>query len=281
MSAASTLLTIAKVAIVVAIVLPLVVYLLQDRLIFLPQPLGAARRAEIERRFPTVEEKYLVASDGTRLHAWIARPPGSVAAPMVMYFGGNAEEVSWMLEAVGDPRTSATPNVAWVLVDYRGYGASEGAPSEAALLSDAARWYDYAVEMPDVDPTRVFAFGRSLGSGVAVQLAKARQLAGVILVTPYDSLAAVAKHYYPYLPVDWMLKHRFDSIAQAPQLTLPLLCVIAERDEVIPPEHAERLYAAWAGPKRRLGLGNAGHNNTDSAEHFWPAVRGFLGGVQG
>ena len=281
MTAASTLLAVAQIAVVVAIVVPLAIYLLQDRLIFFPQPLSAARRADIAKRFPAVEETFIFGTDGTRLHAWIAKPGDSDLAPLVIYFGGNAEEVSWMLEAVGDPRSSATPHVTWVLADYRGYGASEGSPSEAALLADAVQWYDHAIELPGVDPRRVFAFGRSLGSGVAVQLAAARPLAGVILVTPYDSLAAVAKHYYPYLPVDWMLKHRFDSIAQAPRLTLPLLCVIAERDEVIPPKHAESLYEAWAGPKRRLGLGNSGHNNTDSADHFWPGVREFLGGLQG
>lgn len=281
MNGAGTLLAIAKVAIVVVIVVPLVVYLLQDRLIFFPQRLSAERRADVVKRFPAAVENSLVATDGTRLHAWLVRPPGDVPRPLVIYFGGNAEDVSWMLEAIGDPRAGATPEVAWLLVDYRGYGGSEGSPSERTLLADAPQWYDHAIRLPGVDPKRVFAFGRSLGSGVAVHLAVTRLLAGVILVTPYDSLVAVAKHYYPYLPVGWMLKHRFDSIAHAPQLRIPLLCVIAEQDEVIPPASAERLFAAWAGPKRRMGLKDSGHNNTDGADHFWPAVREFLGERRG
>ena len=281
MSAWSTLIAIAKIAIVVAIVVPLVVYLLQDRLIFFPQPLSATRRADIAQRLPAVEDAHLLATDGTRLHAWVAKPQAAGPGPLVIYFGGNAEDVSWMLEAIGNPRTSMTPQVTWLLVDYRGYGASEGSPSERALVADARHWYDHALTLPGVDPKRIFVFGRSLGSGVAVHLAATRPLAGVILVTPYDSLASVAKHYYPYLPVEWMLRHRFDSIAHAPQLELPLLCVIAERDEVIPPEHAERLFAAWAGPKRKLNLTNSGHNNTDGADHFWPAVRQFIGEARG
>ena len=107
-------------------------------------------------------------------------------------------------------------------------------------------------------------------------LAAARPLAGVVLATPFDSAAAVAKRYYPYLPIDWMLRHRFDSIAHAPGLKLPLLCLIAARDEVIPPAHAERLFAAWAGPKRRVLLHGADHNSADILPPFWEAVRGFL-----
>jgi pimeloyl-ACP methyl ester carboxylesterase len=97
-----------------------------------------------------------------------------------------------------------------------------------------------------------------------------------VLVTPFDSLAAVAKRYYWYLPVDWMLRHRFDSIALAPRLKTPLLCLIAGHDEVIPPEHAERLYAAWSGPKRKVLLSAANHNTTDGAAQFWPSIREFL-----
>lgn len=192
-------------------------------------------------------------------------------APLVLYFGGNAEEVSWMLEEIGN-----APGVSWLLVDYRGYGLSEGSPGEAALVSDALQWFDHATTLSGVDPKRIFAFGRSLGSGVAVQLAAERPLAGVILSTPFDSLAAVAKRYYWYLPVDWMLKHRFDSMVLAPKLKAPLLCLVAERDEVIPAVHGERLFDAWGGAKRKIVLQEAGHNSTDAHPMFWPSIREFL-----
>ena len=262
-----------KIASAVAIGLPLVVYLAQDSLIFYRQPLPESRRAEVARRFPAVREVFIQSADGTRLHAWHAKAPdtGAENAPLVLYFGGNAEEVSWMLEGLGE-----APGVAWLLADYRGYGLSEGSPGEAALVSDAIQWFDHAVKFPEVDARRVFAFGRSLGSGVAVALAAERPLAGLILATPFDSLAAVAKRYYWYLPVDWLLKHRFDSIGRAPLLKQPLLCLIAGRDEVIPPVHGERLFDAWGGAKRRVVLQDAGHNSTDAHPMFWPAIRGFL-----
>ena len=162
--------------------------------------------------------------------------------------------------------------MSWLLTDYRGYGLSEGSPGEAALVADALAWYDKVVDRKQ----RVFVFGRSLGSGVAVQLAAVRPVQGVILVTPYDSIAAVAKRHYWYLPVDLLLKHRFDSIARAPALKVPLLCLIAEEDAVIPPEHAERLYAAWGGPKQKLLLQAAGHNSIDAHPLFWPMIREFV-----
>ena len=250
-----------------AIGLPLLVYLAQDALIFYRQPLPEARRADVARRFPAVQEIFIQGKDGTRLHAWYSKAAG----PVVLYFGGNAEEVSWMLDELGN-----APGASWLLVDYRGYGLSEGSPGEAALVSDALQWYDHVAALPSVDTQRVFVFGRSLGSGVAVALAAQRPVAGVILATPYDSLAAVAKRYYWYLPVDLLLKHRFDSVARAPQLKQPLLCLIAGRDEVIPPAHGERLFDAWGGPKRKVVLQGAGHNTIDAHPLFWPLVREFL-----
>jgi pimeloyl-ACP methyl ester carboxylesterase len=251
----------------VAVGVPLLVYLAQDALIFLRQPLTESRRAEIARQ-ADVAEIWLAAADGTRVHAWHLR-----AGPtLVLYFGGNAEEVSWMLEAA----RAGTPGVSWLLLDYRGYGRSEGSPSQKALVADALALYDRATTLPGVDAKRIHAFGRSLGSGVAVALVAERPLAGLVLVTPFDSLAAVAKRYYWYLPVRWMLKHPFDSLALAPRMDTPLLCIIAERDEVIPPEHAERLFAAWRGQKRKLLLAGASHNATDSAPAFWDSIRAFL-----
>lgn len=278
MAVEGLLVSLAKIAAAVAIGLPLVVYLAQDSLIFHRQPLSDARRTEIKHRFPAATEVIVASADGTKLHGWLAKPQGAERAPLVVYFGGNAEEVSHMLEAIGDPVRGDTPGVAWLVFNYRGYGASEGSPSQTGLVADALAQYDYASELPNIDAQRIFVFGRSLGSGVAVQLAAQRPVRGVILVSPYDSLAAVAKRYYWYLPVDWMLKHRFDSIALAPHMKQPLLCFIAERDDVIPPEHAERLFVAWAGPKRRVLLGGAAHNTTDSAIGFWQAVRDFLNG---
>ena len=257
----------AKIVLATAVGLPLFVWLAQDRLIFYRQPMAEAQRSAVEQRFPAARSVFHSAADGTRLHAW--HVPGQ--GPLLIYFGGNAEEVSWMLERAGE-----TPGAGWLLVDYRGYGSSAGTPSEKTLVADALVWFDLATALPGVDKERILAFGRSLGSGVAVQLAAQRPVRALILVAPYDSLAAVARHYYWYLPVDWMLRHRFDSDLLAPGLKQPLLALIAERDEVIPPAHAEALFKAWGGPKRRVLLAGAGHNSTDTHPLFWDEVRRFI-----
>jgi len=255
--------SLAQIAAVVAIGVPLLMYLVQDRLVFMPQPLPEARRMQIKNSFSSVEEIYIDAADGTRLHAWYLK-----GEPLVLYFGGNAEEVSWMLEE--GPRR--LPGAGWLLVDYRGYGASGGSPSEKALTMDGLRWYDHVSRMSQ----KIFLFGRSLGSGVAVQVAAARPVAGVIAIAPYDSLAEVGKHHYPLLPVGLLLRHRFDSVALAPKINSPLLCLVAERDEVVPAAHSRRLYEAWGGEKRWVELRGAGHNSTDGSPLFWESIRVFV-----
>jgi hypothetical protein len=254
-----------KIVAAVVVAVPLTAYLMQDKLIFQPRPMAEAERQTIAARHPDVADTFLQAADGVRLHAWHIKSKPD--APLVIYFGGNAEEVSWMLDEIPRQDTGA----AWLLVDYRGYGGSGGAPSEKALESDAAAWYDRFA------PTnrRIVAFGRSLGSGVAVQLAAERKLDAVILIAPFDSMVEVGKRHYPFLPVSWLLKHRFDSLGVAPRLTAPLLCIVATHDEVIPAEHARHLYDAWAGPKTWIEL-VASHNSIDGHPDYWPSIRSFL-----
>lgn len=263
-SAAASLL---KVAAAAALALPLALWFLQDRLIFFPQPLSEARRAAIEQSSPGVESVFIDAADGTRLHAWHVKA-GALDAPLFLYFGGNAEDVSWMIPRV----RREMPQAAWLLVDYRGYGSSGGSPSQRALVSDAIAWYRYAKSRSAV----IFVFGRSLGSGVAVALAAERPAQGVILIAPFDSLVALGRRYYPFLPVAWLLKHPFDSVALAPSISAPLLCLVAERDEIIPTVHSRRLYDAWGGAKRWVLLPGATHNSTDDAPELWSAVRRFV-----
>ena len=247
---------------VVAVGVPLLMFLVQDRLLFFPQPLAAAQRADIAKR--TGAKEVVLDAEGARIHAW--HVPGD---PLILYFGGNAEEVSWMLQERG-----RVPGAGWLLVSYRGYGGSDGAPSAGNISADALRWYDHAAGA--LGAKRIVVFGRSLGSGAAVHVAAHRRVDKVILATPFDSLAAVAKRHYPWLPVDLLLRHRFEPADLAPRVGAPLLCIAAGRDEVIPPAHAKRLFDAWGGPKRWIELEGAGHNSTDGMPAFWNGIHGFL-----
>ena len=254
-----------KIVLGVALPVPLLVWLLQDHMIFFPRPLES-------RPVPRagLEEITITAADGVKLRGWFVGGRGA-PAPLVIYFGGNAEEVSWLADAAGK-------FAGWslLLVNYRGYGESEGRPGEGALLRDAVSVYDHAARRPGVDPGRIVAMGRSLGSGVAVHLAGERVLRGLILVSPYDSLVAVAKRHYPYLPVSLMLRHRFDSLARAPRIRTPLLCLVATEDRVIPVSHSRTLFGAWAGPKAWREVPHADHDSIADDPAYWATLAEFL-----
>jgi pimeloyl-ACP methyl ester carboxylesterase len=258
--------------------LSILLYFGQDRLIFFRQPLDPERRDSVLQRFTNIEEVNLVAQDGTRLHGFLSKPPAIAGAkfPLVIYFGGNAEEASWLLDETERPQ-----NWAWLVVNYRGYGWSKGSPGEKAMAADARRIHDWTRSRSDVEHSRIVAFGRSLGSGVAVRLASERPLAGMVLATPFDSLESVAKRHYPFAPVSMLLRHRFDSLDLAPRIGVPMLCIVAERDSIIPAEHAHRLHAAWKGDKRLVSIANAGHNDVSASPAFWREIGQFLSRISG
>ena len=251
-----------------------VLYLLQERLIFLRQPLSESARQAL-RETPGVTEIELAAKDGKRLHGWLRRGGGDDAARpgLLVYFGGNAEEASGQVR-----EAAALASSSWSLAafNYRGYGLSEGRPGEAALTADGLLVHDRLAARGDVDPSRVAAFGRSLGSGVAVQLAAARPVRGVVLVSPFDSLRSMARKHYPFLPTALLLRHPFDSLARAPSIDAPLLVLAGDRDRIVPPDRSRRLFDAWRGPKRWVLLAGAGHNDIHAHPGYWPAIREFL-----
>ncbi len=257
-----------KLAGCVALGFPVLIYFLQERLIFFPQPLTGDPLKD--NPGAAIEEVNLIASDQVRLHGWLVKAAAAqTPAPVLIYFGGNAEEVSWLASTAGH-------YAGWslLMLNYRGYGRSEGKPGEAQLFADALQIYDYAARRAGAG--RVAVMGRSLGSGVAVYLAAQRPVAGVILVSPYDSVESVAQGIYPFLPISLMLKHRFDSLSRAPQIKAPLLCLVASGDRVIPRPHSARLYAAWGGPRQWLEIRQADHDSVAGEPDYWRAIAAFL-----
>ncbi len=242
-----------------------------ENLIYFPQPLNPSDRQGILARNPRAAEVSIIAADGVRLHGW--RVPGGVglARPLAIYFGGNAEEISWMLDF---SEVFAGSDLA--LINYRGYGLSTGKPSQQALLQDALTIYDHFARQPEIDPARVIVIGRSLGSGVATYLASRRPVRGVLLVAPFDSITEVARGIYPFLPVRLVLGDLYDSAALAPSITTPLRMIVASHDEVIPTRHSRRLFDVWGGPKEMVTIAGAGHNDLQQHREYWQAIRDFL-----
>ena len=267
----SLLWSVLRIAIGVYLGLLALLWLFQERLLFYPQPLpdGVARMVSKDLR--GVTELEVDAGDGVRLRGWLRHTAALRPAPLVIYFGGNAEEVSGEIVNAEHyaPFAVATFN-------YRGYGASEGKPGQRALFADALEIFDRLVARPDIDPARVVVVGRSLGSGVAVHLAAERRLAGVILVSPYDSVRSVAQDIYPLVPIGLLLRHPFDSMNRAPTIEQPALVLAALEDATVPARHSERLYQAWGGPKRLVTLPGVGHGNIEAGVGYWPAIEEFL-----
>jgi pimeloyl-ACP methyl ester carboxylesterase len=119
-------------------------------------------------------------------------------------------------------------------------------------------------------------FGRSLGTAMAVHVAGARPVAGAILASPFDSLAAVGRLHYPWLPVSLLLRHRFDSALLAAHIRIPLLVIVGDRDAIVPPSRSRALFDAWTGPKTWQVVAGANHDDLGASDLFWDRVVDFL-----
>jgi dipeptidyl aminopeptidase/acylaminoacyl peptidase len=198
----------------------------------------ASPRSSGHRTRPVV----LRANDGTRLCGWLMTPHVPGPHPAVLYFGGRSEEVSWVARDAG----RLFPHMTVLAMNYRGYGDSQGDPAENYMIEDGCTLFDWLAAHGYVDAGRIAVVGRSLGSGVAIQVAKERQVHSVVLITPYDSLLAIAKRRFRGMPVEYMLRHRFESIKYAPSLKAPTYVLRAEQDDVIPHSHTDVLVAKLA-----------------------------------
>jgi hypothetical protein len=188
----------------------------------------------------------------------------------VVYFGGNAERIE-------DRRTDFArwfPNSSTYLVPYRGYGASEGTPTEADILEDALAVFDQVqARQPQA---RIVVIGRSLGSAVASYVASKRPVAKLVLVTPFDTMVNVAQSHYPWLPVRWLLQDKFDQAAYLARYDGPVLVVRAGRDQVVPPARTDQLLAALPRRPQVLALPDADHDSVTAGRVYGEALSAFV-----
>ena len=189
---------------------------------------------------------------------------------LILGFGGNA----WNGQDVAEYLHELFPQTDVVVFHYRGYAPSSGSPSAAALLADAPLIYDYAVER--IQPQRTFAIGFSIGTGVAAKLANDRPLDGVILVTPFDSLRAVAQSMYPWLPIGPFFQHEFDAAGYLEHSNAPVAVLAAERDQLIPAERTEALRKRLPHLVFDRTIQGAGHNDIFARSDFQLAMREAL-----
>ena len=270
--AKSVLRVVVGVAVGIPLLLYPLLYFMQEHMLFYPMRMSERDAVWLRGKYPG-SEFTLGTAPGVSVHGWLRRPETQIRGPLLIYFGGNAEEVSWLLPAFDELPSGWS----FLLVNYRGYGLSSGKPGEAALFHDALAVYDrLAAEF-----TGVAVMGRSLGSGVAVYLASQRKVCGSVLVSPYASIRALAQEIYPYVPVRWLLKHPFDSLARAPGIETPVLALFAGQDRIIPPRHAETLLAAWGGTVEQRRFARANHDSIAGEAEYWRSIRTFLAALPG
>lgn len=215
------------------------------------------------------EDVWLRAADGTGLHGWYL--PGD--GPTVLFLHGNAGNISYRLDKL---RVLHELGAAVLIIDYRGYGRSEGRPDEAGLYEDARAAYAWLLDRA-VPASAIVVYGESLGTAVAVDLAAGRDVAGVILEAVFTSAADVARELYPGVPVHRVLRTRFDTRAKVARLEAPLLVLHSQDDELFAVGHAEAIVTA-AGQGGRLVRLRGGHNDAFqvSATVYREALREFL-----
>jgi dipeptidyl aminopeptidase/acylaminoacyl peptidase len=214
----------------------------------------------------------LRAADGTRLSGWLMTPMIPGPHPAVVYFGGRSEEVSWVVRDAG----KLFPGMAVLAVNYRGYGDSHGEPAEVFMVEDGCMLFDWMAARTHVDPRRIAVVGRSLGSGVAVQVAKQRPVHSVVLITPYDSILALAKRKFRVMPIEYMLRHRFESIRFAPDLKAPTYVLRAASDDVVPHSHTDQLVAKLAQLCGDDTIPDSDHLNIPYLEATQSRIAAFL-----
>jgi len=189
---------------------------------------------------------------------------GGGSRPLALGFGGNA----WKAEAMALLLHGLIPDHDIVVAYYRGYRPSSGRPSAAKIMADALTVHDRLV-----GPPGVIAVGFSIGSGIAAHLAAQRSLAGLVLVTPFDSLTALARHHYPWAPVRLLLRHRIETAELLRGVAAPTAVITAERDTIVPASRSQPVLDAAQHLVYRAVVSGAGHNDVCDTPEFAAAMR--------
>ncbi|SEP14113.1 alpha/beta hydrolase [Aquisalimonas asiatica] len=268
-----TITVIALVGVGIYLGLLLLLYGMQSRLIHLPGVPGReliATPAEIGLDWDDVS---LQTEDGVQLHGWYLPGPDN-ARHTVLFFHGNAGNISHRLDSL---EIFHDLGAAVLIIDYRGYGRSEGSPSETGLYRDGRAAWEHLVDERDVSPEEIIAFGRSLGAAVAARVATERDVGGVILESAFTSAPDRAAELYPIFPVRQLARIQYPTREFVQDLQAPVLVVHSPDDEIIPFHHGEAIYEAAPEPKTFLRI--QGDHNTGfmrSGETYTDGLRDWL-----
>lgn len=251
----SGMLRTAMIVIAIVAILLALIWLFQRRLIYFPDATPVPPGAEVA---PGIEDVTLMTSDGLELGAWHLSSRGADRSVTVLVAngnGGNRESRAPMAAELTDAGFDV------LLFDYRGYGGNPGSPSSDGLLRDASAAHDYLVDDRGVAPERLLYFGESLGAGVVTALANTNPPAGLLLRSPFVSLASIGRQHYPFLPVGWLLRDEFAVAEMIAEVDVPTTVVYGGLDSIVPPQQSLEVAEAAAGPVVVVELPGAGHND--------------------
>jgi len=248
--------------------LVLVTALFQTRMLF-PAQMAAANRPPLPS---SAERLELTTPDGDRLiGARLGKASGE--KPLLLGFGGNA----WNADAVALTLHGLFPDHEVIAFHYRGYPPSSGTPSAQALFADALTIFDHLQQQRT---PKVVAFGFSIGSGVAANLAHHRELAGLILVTPFDSLKALAREHFSWAPTGLLLRHHMPTVDLVKDRPTPTALIAAGRDTIVPARRTEPLRSVIPNLVLDRTIADAGHNDLYQHPSFVAAMRDALAEIE-
>ena len=234
--------------------LALLLYFFQTRLVFYPET-GREIIATPGQTGLPYEDVQLSTEDGLSLHGWYI--PALQPRGTVLFLHGNAGNISHRIDSL---QMFHRLGYNTLIFDYRGYGNSGGTPSEQGTYSDAEAAWRYLTEQRHIPSCRIVLFGESLGGAVGAWLAARGKPAALVIASGFTSVPDLARHFYPYLPVQWLARIRYDTAKSLRAVTVPVLIAHSPDDEIVPFEHGHALLAAANPPKRFLEL-SGGHNN--------------------
>lgn len=241
--------------IAIYVALAAVMWFAQRHLMYMPevdiQPPAAYGLADFE-------DIRLTADDGVKVQAWLHRARADW--PTILYFHGNGGHLGYRKNIY---RTLADAGFGVLALSYRGYGASEGSPTETGLFADAKAAYAYAKETLGLPGSKIIVYGESLGTAVAVKIASEREVAMVQLKAPFTSARERAADIYYWLPVKLLIRDPYDSASRIKDVHAPLVIMHGDSDVTIPPSYGRRLFELANAPKKMVVFPGVGHNDFD------------------
>jgi uncharacterized protein len=232
------------------VIISAVMYVAQRRFMYFPEP---GRVSPAAAGLAHVSEVIIPTPDGEKLIAWYGK--ARAGQPTLLYLHGNGGSLAFRS---GTMRKYLDDGRGMLMLAYRGYSGSTGSPSETANVADAKLAYETLIKY-GVKPEDIILYGESLGSGVAIQVAKEKKVEGLILDAPYTSILELASAQFPWLPVGVLLKDRYESIKYIHDVHVPIFIMHGDADEVVPVEMGRRLFAAANEPKEMKVIPGGGH----------------------